>query len=228
MGNLMINGVNTNAQHLIKLDHGVTQEQAMAAAANNGIDEIMVYDESSGEAYMAYGQGMNFGGLDGYQAGDKVTATLNGKNVAIVPFVANVNGQTVQLLYDDEVNTAGDGVGKAWDTTKNIGGTVLGMAKDNALEIVGAGVTLGWMARMGGAKVAETGAQTFLGKAGTLAFGPAKDLTVSAAKGFGKVAKWGAIIGAGTAVVGTAGMAVYGGTRGANPAAIEALGKKVH
>lgn len=225
---LMVNGVDVRAQHMVKLDQGVTQEQAMSAAANNGLDEIMVYDPESGEAYMAYGQGMDFGGLDGYQAGDRVHATLDGKSVAIVPFVAKgPGGQTVQLLYDDEINTAGDGARAALQTTKNIGGTVLGMAKDNALEIAGAGVTLGAFARLGGAKVAETSAQTFLGKAGNFVFGSAKGVTMDAAKGFGKVAKWGAIIGAGAVVVGTAGTSIYGATRGSNAGSIESLGSKV-
>lgn len=225
--NLMVNGVDVRAQNMVRLDQGVTQEQAMAAAADNGLDEIMVYDPESGEAYMAYGQGMDFGGLDGYQSGDRVHATLNGKSVAIVPFVAKgPGGQAVQLLYDDEINTAADGAKAALNTTKNIGGTVLGMAKDNALEIAGAGITLGAFARMGGAKVAETTSQSFLGKAGTFVFGPAKGLTADAAKGFGKVAKWGAIIGAGAVVVGTAGTAVYGGTRSGNAAAIESLGDR--
>ncbi|MBF2053628.1 MAG: hypothetical protein IGS03_09220 [Candidatus Sericytochromatia bacterium] len=226
--NMMVNGVDIRAQHLVKLDQGVTQEQAMAAAADNGLDEIMVYDPESGEAYMAYGQGMDFGGLDGYQSGDRVHATLDGKSVAIVPFVAKAaGGQSVQLLYDDEINTSADGAKAALQTTKNIGGAVLGMAKDNALEIAGAGITLGAFARMGGAKIAETGSQSFLSKAGTFVFGPAKGLTADAAKGFGKVAKWGAIIGAGAVVVGTAGTAIYGGTRSSNAGSIESLGTKV-
>jgi len=225
--NLMINGVNTNAQHLVKLDKGVTQEQAMEAAKDNGLDEIMVYDQASGEAFMAYGQGLNFGGLDGYQAGDKVQATLNGKQVAIVPFVANVNGQAAQLIFDDEINSAKDGAGTALTVGKNVGLKVLGMAKDNALEIVGAGMTLGMFARMGGAKVASTAGQSFLSKAGTWMFGPAKDLTVQAGKGFGKVAKWGGIIAAGAAVVGVAGTTIYGAARDGNSTSIDKLGQKI-
>lgn len=226
--NLMINGVNTNAQHLIKLDNGVTQEQAMDAAKDNGLDEIMVYDQNSGEAFMAYGQGLDFHGLDGYQSGDKVHATLNGKPVAIVPFVANVNGQTAQVIYDNEINSAKDGAGTAVDVAKNVGLKVLGMAKDNGLEIVGAGMTLGMFARMGGAKVASTAGESFLSKAGTWAFGPAKELTGQAAKGFGKVAKWGSIAVAGAAVVGVAGTTIYGATRSGNSNAIDQLGKKIN
>ncbi|PKL78312.1 MAG: hypothetical protein CVV27_03515 [Candidatus Melainabacteria bacterium HGW-Melainabacteria-1] len=225
--NLMINGVNTNAQHFVKLDKGVTQEQAMDAAKDNNLDEIMVYDQDSGEAYMAYGQGMNFNGLDGYQAGDRVHATLNGKQVAIVPFVANVNGQTAQLIYDDEINTAKDGASTAVGVAKNVGVKVLGMAKDNALEIVGAGMTLGAFARMGGAKVASTAGESFLSKAGTWAFGPAKEMTGQAMKGFGKVAKWGGIIAAGAAVVGVGGTAIYGATRSGNSTSIDQLGQKI-
>lgn len=226
-GNLMINGVNVNAQHMIKLDASVSQKQALDAAKDNGIDEIMVLNQETGEAYLAYGQGMNFGGLDGYQPGQQVLATLDGKRVAVVPFVSEINGQMVQLTHDDEVNTAGDGVAEAWNITKNVGGKVIGMAKDNALEIVGAGMTLGAMARMGGAKVASTAGQSFLSKAGTWAFGPAKELTGQAMKGFGKVAKWGAIIGAGAAVVGVSGAAIYGGTRKGDATALEQLGTKV-
>jgi len=225
--NLMINGVNTNAQHLIKVDKGVTQEQAMDAAKDNGLDEIMVYDQESGEAFMAYGQGLDFHGLDGYQSGDKVHATLDGRPVAIVPFLANVNGQTAQIIYDDEINSAKDGAGTALSVTKNVGLKVLGMAKDNGLQIVGAGMTLGMFARMGGAKVASTAGESLLSKAGTWAFGPAKDLTVQAGKGFGKVAKWGSIAVAGAAVVGVAGTTIYGATRKSNAASIDALGKKV-
>lgn len=227
MGNLVINGVNVNAQHLIKLNKEVTQEVATEAAKDNNLDEIMVYDEESGEAYMAYGQGMNFGGLDGYQAGDRVTATLDGKKVAIVPFLANIDGQTQQLIYDDEINTAGDGASTALGVAKNVGLKVLGMAKDNALEIVGAGMTLGAFARMGGAKVASTAGQSFLSKAGTWAFGPAKEMTGQAMKGFGKVAKWGGIIAAGAAVVGVGGTAIYGATRTGDAKSIDALGTKV-
>lgn len=226
-GNLMINGVNVNAQHLIKLDKGVNQTQAMDAARDNGLDEIMVVDQEAGEAYMAYGQGLNFSGFDGYQEGQQVLATLDGKRVAVVPFVAEINGQIVAPTFDDEINSAGDGASEALGVAKNVGLKVLGMAKDNAIEIVGAGMTLGAMARMGGAKVATTAGQGIMSKAGTWAFGPAKELTGQAMKGFGKVAKWGGIIAGTAAVVGVGGTAIYGATRSGNAAAIEQLGTKL-
>lgn len=226
--NLIVNGVNTNATRVVKLQDGVTQEQVQGAAKENGLDEIMVLDQDSGEAYMAYGSNMNFAGLDGYQAGDRLNATLNGKHVALVPFVTTANGQTSSLLYDDELNSARDGSNTALTATKNVGLKVLGMAKDNALEIASAGMTLGAFARMGGAKVTSTAGQSFLSKAGTWAFGPAKEMTGQAFKGFGKVAKWGGIIAAGTAVVGYGGTVAYGAYKNGkgDATAIEALAKK--
>ena len=227
--NLTINGVNTNASNLIKIDKNVQQKQATEAATDNGLDEIMVYDEANGEAYMAYGQGMNFGGLDGYQDGNRVLATLNGKQVAIVPFVKEGgNGEVIKPLFDDEVNTAGDGTGLAWTVTKNVGGKVLGFAKDNALEIAGAGMTLGTFARLGGAKVASTAGQSFWSKAGTWAFGPAKELTGQAGKGALQAGKWVAIGAGAAAILGTAGAAGYGALRKGDASKIGALGTKVN
>ncbi len=223
--NLVINGVNTNASRFVKIDkESVTQDQVQAAAKDNGLDEIMVMDQESGQAYIAYGTDMNFSGLDGYQAGDRVNATLNGKQVALVPFV----NQTTSLLYDDEMNSARDGSNTAISVTKNVGLKVFGMAKDNALEIASAGMTLGAFARMGGAKVTTTAGQSFMSKAGTWAFGPAKEMTGQAFKGFGKVAKWGAIIAAGAAVVGYGGTVAYGASKNGkgNAAALEALAQK--
>lgn len=226
--NLNINGVNVNAQNVVKLDRGVTQEQATVAAQNNGMDEIMVYDQESGEAYMAYGQGLNFSGLDGYQPGQRVQATLGGKEVAIVPFVSNQGGQAVQLIYDDELNTAGEGAKTALGVAKNVGLSVLGMAKDNALETIGGVSTASYLAVAGGAAKAAP-ASSIGGKVMNF-FVPAQlgqDLLKGAGKGAAKYGKYAAIaVGVGAAV-GIGGTAIYGGTRGGDAKALEQLGTKV-
>lgn len=227
--NLTINGVNTNAQHLVKLDNGVTQEQAMDAAADNGMDEIMLYNQETGEAFMAYGQGMNFEGLDGYQPSQRVHATLDGKEVAIVPFVANVNGQAAQLLFDDEINTGGDGASAALSTAGTIGKSVLGMAKDNALEVLGAGVTLGAFARMGGAKIGAAAAQeTLKGAAQQIGAAAAQQGGKTASQAVGKAASQ-AIAQAGTAggrsFMSRAGDFVFGPAKGLTGQAAKGLGK---
>lgn len=227
--NLTINGVNTQAQNLVKLDNGVTQEQAMDAATDNGLDEIMLYDQESGEAFMAYGQGMSFEGLDDYQPGQRVHATLNGKEVAIVPFVANNNGQAVQILFDDEINTAGDGASAAISTAGTIGKSVLGMAKDNALEVLGAGVTLGAFARMGGAKLGAAAAQeTLKGAAQQIGSVAAQQGGKTASKAVGQAAAQ-AIAQAGTAggrtFMSRAGDFVFGPAKGLTGQAAKGLGK---
>lgn len=227
--NLTVNGVNVRPQHLVKLDNGVTQEQAMDAAADNGMDEMMLYNQETGEAFMAYGQGMDFSGLDGYQPGDRVHATLDGAQVAIVPFVANANGQAVQLIFDDEINTAGDGASTALSTAGTIGKSVLGMAKDNALQVLGAGVTLGAFARMGGAKIGSAAAQETLkgaaeqiGRAAATQGGKAASQTVGHAASQA-IAEAGAA--GGRTFLTKAGDFVFGPAKGLTGSAVKGLGK---
>lgn len=106
--NLVINGVNTNAQSVVKLEQGITQAQVNKRVKSNDLDEIMVYDEQAGEVYLASGKDMNFRGLDKYLAGDRhnINAVLNGKPVLVVPFVDSYAG-TMQI-FDDENNSPKD------------------------------------------------------------------------------------------------------------------------
>ena len=268
--NILINGVNTDASSMVKLDASVSQSQVIAAAADNNTDEVMLHDPTTGDYFMAYGQDMNFGGLDGYQPGQQVSVLVNGKQMEIIPFMDENTG--TQLLFDDELNSASDGATEAVGMIKTLGKKAVGMTVENGWGIVTAGMTLGMMAKLGGAKMgqaatqealksaaatfgaaiakeggeeaskafgkiaaqkiaeagATTGSKTFMSKAGDFLFGPAKGLTGDAMKGFGKTAKWTAIVAGTAAVVGVGGTAIYGATREADTRAIEQLGQKIY
>lgn len=210
MGNLTVNGANTGIKYVKELQEGVTLEQVQKAIDGDGYDSL-VY-EQDGKAYIAYGDDLNLDNLKNLKQGDKINATLNGKAINLV-------------LFENEVNSFSEGVGEALSLGKK---AVVGGAKmfaNQGVQIIGAGMTLGAFARMGGAKVASTAGQSFLGKVGTFAFGPAKELTGQAGKGFAKAGKWAAIIALGTAVVGTVGYGVYGSARSQNEAGIKSITK---
>jgi hypothetical protein len=208
--NFTVNGVNTGVKNIRELQEGVTLEQIQQAIDGDGYDSMVF--EQDGKAYIAYGDNMNFSGLEKLGPGDKINANLNGRTVNLV-------------LFENEVNSASEGVGQAWDYAKKVGTGAGKYAANNGLEIVGAGMTLGMFARLGGAKTASTAGQSIGSKLGTWAFGPAKELTGQAAKGFGKAAKWGAIVVGGAAVLGTAGMAMYGASRGQDDKGIKSITK---
>ncbi len=212
MGNLMVNGVNVNAQYIRELKEGVTQNQLASAIDGDGFDSLVYKDPTDNKFYVAYGDNMDFSSLQNRGAGDRTHATLNGKAIEV-------------KLFENEVNSASEGALEALKVGKNVAVGAGKMAMNNGVEIVGAGMTLGMFARLGGAKVASTTGQSFLSKVGTWAFGPAKELTGQAAKGFGKAAKWGAIAVGGAAVVGTTGYAIYGAARSQNEAGIKSITK---
>lgn len=210
MGNLTVNGVNTNIQKVRELKENVTLEQVQQSIDGDGYDSAIF--EAEGKAFIAYGDNMDLSSLKNLKQGDKINASLNGKAVNLV-------------LFENEVNSASEGAMEALNLGKK---AVVGGAKmfaNNGLQIVGAGMTLGAFARMGGAKVASTAGQSLLGKAATFAFGPAKELTGQAGKGLAKAGKWAAIIAVGAAVVGTAGYAIYGANRSQNEKGINTIAK---
>lgn len=242
--NLIINGVNTGAQNVREITEGVTLEQIQQAIDGDGYDSL-VY-EQDGKAYIAWGDNLNFEGLEGLAQGDTVNAKSGGKNINLV-------------LFENEVNSASEGVGQAWELGKK--GVVGGgkMFLDQGVQIVGAGVTLGMFARWGGAKTAQTlaaqtlgkaavtqatskavghvagqaiaesatvGSKSLFSKAGTWLFGPAQPLTGSAMKGLAKAGKWAAIGAVVVAGVGTAGLAIYGGNRSHDVSGIDSITKK--
>lgn len=212
MGNLIVNGVNVRAQYIRELQEGVTQEQLARAIDGDGYDSLVYKDPENGKFYIAYGDNMDFSSLQNRGPGDRTHATLNGRVIEV-------------KLFENEVNSAGEGALEALKLGKTVAIGAGKMAINNGIEIVGAGMTLGMFARMGGAKVASTAGQSFLSKVGTWAFGPAKPLVADAGKGFGKAVKWGAIAVAGAAVVGTAGYAVYGAARSQNDKGIKSITK---
>lgn len=207
-GQFVVNGVNAGVQHVRELQEGVTLEQVQKAIDGDGFDSLIY--EQNGKAYIAYGDALDLSSLKNITPGDKTLATLNGEKVNLV-------------LFENEVNSASEGLDRAWEYGKKIGIGAGKFVGNNGLEILGAGMTLGAFARMGGAKVASTAGQSILSKMGTWAFGPAKDLTLQAGKGFGKMAKWGAIaLGVG-AVVGTGASVIHGAARGTNTAGIDSI-----
>lgn len=155
---VMVNGVDLRAQHLMKFDEGVVPQQTTAAATNNKGDEIMLFDPETRSTYVAYGEGMDFEALDGYMAGDQLFVTLTsselgmqGKRLAVMPFVKEVNGQQAQFLFDDEINTGTEGLMSAVGTGQTIG---LGVGKaigSNAMEVIGGVSTASYLAVAGGA-----------------------------------------------------------------------------
>jgi len=212
MGNLTVNGVNVNAMHIRELQEGVNQNQLAQAIDGDGLDSLVYKDPENGKFYIAYGDNMDFSSLQNRGPGDRTHATLNGKAVEV-------------KLFENEVNNFGEGAMEALKLGKTVAVGAGKFAANNGLEIVGAGMTLGMFARMGGAKVASTAGQSFMSKVGTWAFGPAKDLTVQAGKGFGKAAAYGAIAVVGAAAVGTVGYGIYGEARKQDDTRIKSITK---
>lgn len=210
MGNFTVNGVNTRMQHLRQLQDGVTLEQVQKALQKDGNDAVVF--EQNGNAYIGYGENMDFSSLKNVAPGQKVTATFKGQAAHLV-------------LFENEVNSATEGALEALRIGKN---AVVGGAKmfaNQGIQVIGAGMTLGAFARLGGARVVGAAGDGLLGKAATFAFGPAKDLTVQAGKGLAKAGKWAFIIGTGVALAGTAGYALYGANRSHSDAAIQSITK---
>ncbi|MBT9546994.1 MAG: hypothetical protein IV090_16510 [Candidatus Sericytochromatia bacterium] len=212
MGNLTVNGVNVNAMHIRELQEGVNQNQLAKAIDGDGLDSLVYKDPENGKFYIAYGDNMDFSSLQNRGPGDRTHATLNGKAVEV-------------KLFENEVNNFGEGAMEALKLGKTVAVGAGKFAANNGLEIVGAGMTLGMFARMGGAKVASTAGQSFMSKVGTWAFGPAKDLTVQAGKGFGKAAAYGAAAVVVTAAVGTVGYGIYGEARKQDDTRIKSITK---
>lgn len=208
MGNFTINGVNTGVKQIRQLQDGVTLEQVQQAVKDDGNDSVVF--EQDGKAFIGYGDAMDFSSLKGLMPGAKVNATYNSQAAHVV-------------MFENEVNSASEGVLEALNIGKKalVGGAK--MLTNQGIQIVGAGMTLGAFARMGGAKVVSTTGQSLFNKAASFAFGPAKDLTTVAGKGLAKAGKWALIIGAGAAVAGTAGYAIYGASRSQNDSAIRAI-----
>lgn len=212
MGNMIVNGVNVNAKYIRELQEGVTQEQLAKAIDGDGFDSLVYKDPENGKFFIAYGDNMDFSSLQNRGPGDRTHATLNGKAIEV-------------KLFENEVNSAEEGAMEALKLGKSVAIGAGKMALNNGVEIVGAGMTLGMFARMGGAKVASTAGESFLSRVGSWAFGPAKPLVADAGKGFAKAVKWGAIAVTGAAVLGTAGYAVYGATRGQDDKGIKSITK---
>ncbi len=185
--NILVNGVGLQASNMIKLDASVSQSQVIAAAGDNNTDEIMLHDPTSGEYFMAYGQDMDFGGLDGYQPGQQVSVLMNGKQMEIIPFMDENTG--TQLLFDDELNSASDGATEALGFAKDFGQKAIGMTVDNAAGAATALMTVGALARLGGAKMGQAATQEAL-KSAAASFGAtiAKEGGEEAAKAFGQAA----------------------------------------
>lgn len=166
--NFTVNGQTFQAQNVRELQQGVQMDQVLDATFNDGHDSIIF--EQDGKEYIAWGDEVELSeftklaGTDLYQmanvnamqaGGEAKYNTLINQNVALAPVdkVQGIyNGKAINvIILENEVNSAGEGAGRAWDAAK-AGGKWLGKtAVSEGWKIAGAGMTLGMFARWGGA-----------------------------------------------------------------------------
>lgn len=198
MTDIRINGVNINAQNVREIKQGISLEQVQKSIKDDGYDSIVF--EKDNKAYIAWGDSMNFDGLKNLKHGSIPTTKLNGKDVNLI-------------LFENEINSAGEGALTALDNMKDIvigGGTLF---VKQGIGIVGGALTLG-----GFASLAKG-----VGTSGAIAM--TKPLLGAAVKGLGRAGLWGAVAVAAGAAIYTGGMAIYGGVREKNLDGINSITK---